>query len=132
MRLRFLSFLALGTMAVVTLVASTAFTEAAIAAMALGVGIGMLTVSLGVAAWYWRHRPSLIVGAVAAVVSAWQVIASQVFSLVTVQNLTLASAIAISALAAVGLVGHELSTERVVHELDVRAGERAPQTQMAA
>jgi hypothetical protein len=60
------------------------------------------------------------------------VIATEVFSLKTVQNLILASSIAISALAVPGLIAHELSTERVVHELDVRAEDRTPQPEVAA
>jgi hypothetical protein len=45
------------------------------------------------------------------------IVASQVFSLGAVQNLTFAEALGIAGLALVGLTAHELSTQRVVHSL---------------
>jgi hypothetical protein len=54
------------------------------------------------------------------------IIASQVFSQATVQNLTLAEALAIGGLALVGLTAHELSSERIVHSLEISAGQREP------
>jgi hypothetical protein len=117
MRIRYFSFLALGAAAVFLVVASQAFAMVDIANLALGVGIGMLVVSAGVAIRYRPHLPSLAVGVLAAIVSAWTIVASQVFSLPTVQNLTFAGALGITGLALIGLTAHELSTERVVHSL---------------
>jgi hypothetical protein len=117
MRIRYLSFVALATAAAFLIVASQAFALVDIANLALGVGIGMLVISAAAAVRYRRHIPSLIVGALAAIVSAWMIVASQVFALDTVQNLTFAEALGIAALALVGLTAHELSTERVVHSL---------------
>ena len=68
--------------------------------------------------------PSAAAAAGAAVVSLWMIVASQVFVLPVVQNLTFASALAIGALGVAGLVAHELRTERVVHSLEVRDGQR--------
>ncbi|MGH2833934.1 MAG: hypothetical protein ACRDK2_14255 [Solirubrobacteraceae bacterium] len=117
MRIRYFSFASLGIAAVFLVVASQAFALADIANLALGVGIGMLVVSLGIAIRYRRHIPSLASGLLAAVVSGWMIVASQVFSLSTVQNLTFAEALGVAALALVGLTAHELSTERIVHSL---------------
>jgi hypothetical protein len=138
MRIRYLSWLGLGIGAAFLVVASTAFTLFDIANLALGVGIGMLVVSLFIAYNYRDHVPSLVTGAVSAVVSAWTIVASQVFSLHEVQNLTLASGLALGALAVIGLTANELSSERVVHSLTVEgarngdAGHPAETTRMAA
>lgn len=117
MRIRYFSFVALAMAAAFLVVASQAFAVATVAALALGVGIGMLMLSASVVIRYRRHIPSLAVGMLMAVVSAWMIIASQVFSLPTVQNLTFAEALGVAALALIGLTAHELSTERVVHSL---------------
>jgi hypothetical protein len=86
----------------------------------------MLVVSLGIAARYREHIPSFLVGVCSAAVSAWMIVASQVYVASTVDNITFASAIAIGALALIGLTAHELSAERVVHQLDLRSPEREP------
>lgn len=117
MRIRYFSFLSLGIAAAFLVVVSQAFAVVDIANLALAVGIGMLAVSLGVAYGYRRHLPSLASAAVIAVISAWMIVASQVFGLVTVQNLTFAEALGIVGMALIGLTAHELTTERVVHSL---------------
>jgi hypothetical protein len=90
----------------------------------------MLVVSLGVAYRYSTHVPTLAPAVAIALVSAWTIVASQVFSEATVQNLPLADSLAVAGLALVGLISHELSTERVVHSLDVAAGQH--ETELAA
>ncbi|MGH2832740.1 MAG: hypothetical protein ACRDK2_08185 [Solirubrobacteraceae bacterium] len=117
MRIRYFSFVALGVCAVFLIVASQAFALVDIANLALGIGIGMLVLSAGLTVRYRRHISTSVCGICAAVVSAWMIIASQVFSLSSVQDLTFAEALAITGLALVGLTAHELSTERVVHSL---------------
>lgn len=119
MRIRYTSWLAIGVAAAFLVVASVAFSPPAIAALALGVGIGILVVSLGIAYRYHESIPTLVTATATALVSAWMIIASQVFSDATVQNLTLAESLAIGALALVGLTVHELSSERVVHSVEV-------------
>jgi hypothetical protein len=121
MRIRYFSFLALGIAAAFLVVASQAFALVDIANVSLGVAIGMLVVSLGVIARYRRHIPSAATGLGIGAVSAWMIVSSQVFSLATVQNLTFAEALAIAGLVIVGLTGHELGSERVVHSLETRA-----------
>jgi hypothetical protein len=119
MRIRYLSWLALAIAAAFLVVASTAFALFDIANIALGVGIGTLVVSLFIAYRYRAHVPSLVTAAASAIVSAWTIVASQVFSLQEVQNLTLASGLALGALAVIGLTTNELGSERVVHSLTV-------------
>ena len=127
MSIRFISWLSLGLAAAFLVVAQAAFTLPVITALALGVGIGMLVVSLGVAYRYRTQVPTLVPAVAIALVSGWTIVASQVFSQATVQNLTLADSLAIGGLALIGLIAHELSTERVVHSFEVAAGERDAQ-----
>jgi hypothetical protein len=128
MRIRYFSFVALAAAAVFLIVASQAFALVDIANLGLGVGIGMLVLCAGATVRYRRHIPTLVVGAVAAVLSGWMIVASQVFSLGTVQNLTFAEALGIAGLALIGLTAHELSTERVVHSLTPLAAREEHET----
>jgi hypothetical protein len=123
MRIRYTSYLSLGVAAAFLVVATYAFSLPTIATLSLGVGVAMLAVSLGVAARYRNDLPTLVVGGAIAVVSAWIVVASQVFAQSTVSDLTFASAIAVGALAAIGLTANEVDTERVVHKLEVHEGQ---------
>jgi hypothetical protein len=123
MRVRYISFLSLGVAAAFLIVATYAFSLSAVATLSLGVGVGMLAVSLGLAYRYRKDLPSLAAGGAIAVVSAWMIVSSQTFAQATVDNLTFASAIAVGALAAIGLTANELDTERVVHNLEVHEGQ---------
>jgi hypothetical protein len=123
MRIRYISYLSLGVAAAFLVVATYAFSLSTIAALSLGLGVAMLAVSLGVAARYRSDVPSLVVSGAIAAVSAWIIVSSQVFAQSTVSDLTFASALAVGALATVGLTAHELDTERVVHKLEVHEGQ---------
>jgi len=126
MRIRYISYLSLGVAAAFLVVATYAFSLSTIAALSLGVGIAMLAVSLRVAIRYRNDLPSLAISGAIAAVSAWTIVASQVFAQSTVDDLTFASALAVGALAAIGLSAHELDTERVVHKLEVHEGQGEP------
>lgn len=132
MRIRYTSWLTLGVAAAFLVVATAAFTLPVITALALGVSIGMLLVSLGIAAEYRDQIATVVPALAAALVSGWTIVASQVFAESSVQNLTLASSLAISGLAMVGMTVHELSSERVVHSLEVGTGEREGKLSAAA
>jgi hypothetical protein len=54
------------------------------------------------------------------------IVASQVFTQSTVDDVTFYSALAIGALSLIGLTAHELSAERVVHSLELRSREPEP------
>ena len=59
------------------------------------------------------------VAVVTAVVSAWTIVASLVFSQPTVQNLAFAGSLAVAGLALVGLTANELTGERVTHSFEI-------------
>jgi hypothetical protein len=126
-RIRYLSYITLAVMAAFLIVATSVFSLPTVEAIALGVGIGMLIVSLSIAAGFMGDLASLVIGAASALASAWIVVSTQVFSLPTVDDVTFYSAIGAGVLALVGLTIHELRVERVVHSLELRSDERQPQ-----
>jgi hypothetical protein len=130
---RYIAWLTIGLAAAFLVIASASFTSlAAIAWLAFGISIGTLVVSAGIAYRYRNHLPTLVTAVVAAVVSAWTIVASLVFSQPTVQNLALAGSLAIAGLAIVGLTAHELSSERVTHSLELSEDRRESQLAAAA
>lgn len=117
---RFVSWLAIGVAAAFLVVATVAFSLSASAWLAFAIGLGTLVVSAGLSLTYRRSAPTLVTGALTALVSAWTVVASLVFSLATVHDLALAGALAIVGLAIVGVTAHEVSTERAGAQRAVR------------
>jgi hypothetical protein len=65
-----------------------------------------------------------VTAVVTAVVSAWTIVASLVFSQPTVQKLAFAGSLAIGGLAVVGLTVDELSTQSVAQSLETSDGRR--------
>jgi amino acid transporter len=126
MRIRYLSYIALALAAAFLVVATAVFPLSTVVELTLGVGIGMLIVSLGIAERYRDDLPSVLVGVSSAVVSAWMIVASQVFSASTVDDITFASALVVGALTLIGLTAHEFGAERVVHSLHIRSREPEP------
>ena len=114
---RFVSWLALAVAGAFLVVVSVSFSLASITWLAFAVSIGTLVVSAGIAYYDRRSVPSVLAALAVAVISAWTIVASLVFSQATVQTLALASSLAISGLAVVGLTAHEVS-----HEQAARAG----------
>jgi hypothetical protein len=87
----------------------------------LGLGIGIFAVVLagvGAAAAGLRLRSAGY--AVTALVGVWTIVSSRVFSGSLLGWLVFADALALVAVALADLTAHEVSTERVVHTLDVR------------
>jgi hypothetical protein len=125
-RVRYLSYLSLGIAAAFLVVATVAFPPSTVVWLSLGLGIGTLAVSLGIAARSRKDLPSLVISACIAAVSAWTIISTLVFSQRSVDDLAYASALATGALAVAGLTAHELRAERVVHSLEVRGSEHEP------
>jgi hypothetical protein len=70
MRVRYLSYLCLGVAAAFLVVATVAFPLSTVVWLSLGLGIGMLAVSLGVAARSREDVPSLVISSCIAAVSA--------------------------------------------------------------
>jgi len=121
MRIRYLSYLALGVAAAFLAVATAAFSLSTVVGLSIGVGIAMLAVTVNIAIRNRDDLPSLVIGVCIAAVSAWTILAALVFSKGTVDDLSFASALAIGALSVVGLTAHELDAERTVHSLEARA-----------
>jgi hypothetical protein len=99
-------------------VATQGFAAPTVAWLTFGIAAGLTIVSL-----YMLAAPSTItqrvIGGMASVLGAWTIVASLVFVPATVLSLGLASAIAFVALGVIGLTANELTTERVVHSLEV-------------
>ncbi|HEY3717216.1 MAG TPA: hypothetical protein VGL39_22055 [Jatrophihabitantaceae bacterium] len=93
----------------------------------LGLGIGILAVVLaGVGATATGPRLRSVGYGVTALVGVWTIVSSTVFSGTLLAWLVLADALALVAVALADLTAHEVSTERVVHTLDVRERSELP------
>jgi hypothetical protein len=111
---RFVAWLAIGITAAFLVVATAAFSPSTITWLAFAISIGNLAVSAGLCLTYHRSIATLVTGLVTALVSAWTIVASLVFSGATVQSLALGGALAIAGLAIVGATAHEVSVERAM------------------
>jgi hypothetical protein len=69
---------------------------------------------------------------VVAVISAWTIVASLIFSQSTVQNLALGASLAISGLAVVGLAANQVSQERAARSAKDSSTEREGRLAAAA
>jgi putative Mn2+ efflux pump MntP len=121
---RFVSWLALAVAGAFLVVVSASFSLAAIAALAFAVSIGTLVVSAGIAYYDRRSIPSQLTALVIAVISAWTIVASLVFSQSTARSLALGASLAISGLAVIGLTVHEVSQERAARAVNDTSTER--------
>lgn len=121
---RFVSWLALAVAGAFLVVVSASFSLAAIAALAFAVSIGTLVVSAGIAYYDRRSIPSQLTALVIAVISAWTIVASLVFSQPTARSLALGASLAISGLAVIGLTVHEVSQERAARSVNDTSTER--------
>ena len=128
MNTRYLSNLVLAIIAGFLVVATQAFALPAVTALVFAIAIAITVLSLGTLAL----RPTLAqrgISGVATVIGIWTIVASLVFAPSTVLWLGFASAVAVVGLAIGGLTAHELTTERVVHSLDIdheRSMDREP------
>jgi hypothetical protein len=126
MSTRFVSNVLLALAGGLVLVATQAFVPAVVAWIAFGVtGVGVLVLIGATALVPARGHVQRTLDAVAAVLAAWTIVETLVFSGPLMVWLTFGAAAAIVAVGVAGLVAHELSTERVVHSLeDVRSHDR--------
>ncbi len=116
---RYLSNLALTLAAGFLVVAEFAFTLSTAAWLTFALGIGFVAIS-GFMLITGRSIVQRAMGGVALLIGAWTIVASLVFAPATVMWLGFASAVALVALGVAGLTAHELTTERVVHSLQVQ------------
>ena len=127
MSTRFVSNMLLALAGGFVIVATQAFAPPVVAWIAFGVtGIGVLVLMAATALAAGRGHIQRTLDAVAAALAAWTIVETLVFSGMVMVWLTLGTAAALVAIAAAGLIAHELSTERVVHSLeDVRTHDRS-------
>jgi hypothetical protein len=121
MSTRFLSNVLLAMVAGFLVVATQAFAPAAVAWISFGIAVAITVTGLSMIAS--RMAVQRVVAALTALIGGWTIVASLVFAPATVVWLAFASALAVVGLGLIGLTAHELSTERVVHSLEV---EREP------
>lgn len=121
--------------AVVLIVAAVAFGPGSARWVGLGIGVAGCVFSLLFVAALVHHRRyeghleleafgrglsvwSTLAGGMASV-AVWEIVQSAVFAPSISRWLTLANGLVIAVLACVGLVAHEVCTERVVHVIEV-------------
>lgn len=120
MSIRYLSNLVLAIVAGFLVVATQAFDLLTVKWLVFAIATGATALSLGMLA-IDKSIVQRVISLFAGVVGGWTIIASLVFGLSTVMWLGFAAALALAGLAIVGLTVHELTTERVVHSLEVEA-----------
>ncbi|HUE28855.1 MAG TPA: hypothetical protein VMP89_18925 [Solirubrobacteraceae bacterium] len=124
MSIRYLTNLALAIAAGFLVVATQAFTAPTASALTFAIASGATI--LGVYMLVSRSTiAQRVVGGLVSVLGAWTIVASLVFVPATAVTLGFASALAFVALGVIGLTANELTTERVVHSLDVEQSEGA-------
>ena len=134
-RQRFFFNLALLAASFLLIVASVALGPGGARGVGLGIGIAECAVSVVFASALvhqprpqghfvfrvWRVRVSgwSVLAWVFAAVALWEIVQTSVFRPDVGRWLTLANGVVVAVLAAAGLVVHELSSERIVHVLEV-------------
>jgi hypothetical protein len=111
---RFISWMAIGISAAFLVFATAAFSLPVTTWLAFAIALGTLLVSGGIAFSYRSHIATLLTAMAVAVVSAWTVVASLVFSQGTMNDLAFASGLALAGLAIIGITEHELDMERAL------------------
>ena len=134
-RPRFFFNLGALTAALLLIVASVAFGPGALKGIGLGIGSGGCAISLAFVAVLVHHRRpkghpevwlfghgvglwSMLAGAVASV-TIWQIVGSAALNFSVNRWVTLGNGVAIAILAFVGLVAQEITTERIIHVIEV-------------
>jgi len=125
MNSRFLTNAGLMVAGAFTVVASMAWAPATFMWLMFAAGITAIGLSLA-APVRGRGPAQRALDGVTAVLGAWTIVASLVFSASVVTWLGFASGIGFVGLALVGLTLHELHTERVVHAFEVRTTAEEP------
>ncbi len=126
MSTRYITNLLLAIASGFVIVATFAFAPTTVAWIALAItGIFVLAMMAVTPLLRGRGLVQRTLDGVVAVLAAWTIVETLVFSGTVMVWLTFGAAAGIVAVALVGLVAHELSTERVVHSIeDVRGHER--------
>lgn len=124
MKSRFLSNVALALAGGFLVVASQVFGTSVLEWLALAMGLGALALVGAVQVDRMRGNLQRAFDILAGALGVWTVVASVVFVGSALTWLSFAEGLGFVGLALVGIFAHELSTERVVHALDVPAETR--------
>jgi hypothetical protein len=128
MNSRYLTNVALTIAGAFLVVASQAFAVSTFEWLMFGIGV--LAVLLAATIVLDSRGPAQnSLDGIIGILGAWTILASLVFAGSTVTWLGFASGAGFVALAVIGLTLHELSTERVVHSIEVRAA--SPEQELA-
>lgn len=119
MRTRYLFNLGLILLAGFVVVISQGLGAGPVGWVTFGAGIVFLALAAGGVLARGHGIVQRGLDAAIAVLGAWTIVESVVFAGSTVIWLSFSAALGVLALAVAGLTAHELSTERVVHSLDV-------------
>lgn len=122
MSTRYLSNIALALIAGFVVVASQSFSSGVFTWLAFGGGVAIVTIALAEGALD-REVAHRALAAVTAVIGAWTIVSSLVFSASAVVWLGFSAGDAVVALAVIGLTAHELRDERVLRAVDMRTGD---------
>jgi len=126
MNSRYLTNIALAVAGGFLVVASQAFVVSVFEWLMLGIGV-FAALAAGAAVLRSRGLTQRGLDGIVGAIGAWTIVASLIFTGTVVTWLGFASGAALVGLALVGLTLHELSTERVVHSLEVRTAASEPE-----
>lgn len=115
---RFISNLVLAVAGVIVVVASQAFASGVTGWIMFGVSLGVLALLPLVQLDRARGRIQAALDLAAGALGLWSAVASVVFTGTSLTWLSFAEAIGFASLALLGLIAHELKTERVVHSFE--------------
>jgi len=120
---RFISSVTLALAGAGVVVASQAFTPHATGWVTFGVSLGALALLALVQVDRARGSVQWLLDAMAGALAIWSAVASVAFSGTTLTWLSFAEGLGFVGLAVLGLVAHELKTERVVHSIEAMPAE---------
>ena len=125
MSTRYLTNLFMLLVAATLVVFTQAFAVGAVTTLVFAFGIGLTVLSIASAAMP-TTRTQRVIGGLGTLLGVWTIIESLIFSPTPAIWIGFADALGFVGLALIGLIVHELRTERVVHALEVREHAPAP------
>lgn len=130
---RFISNVALGLAGAVVVAASQAFSPSITGWLMFGVSLGVLAILALVQLDRTRGSVQRLLDAATGVLAVWSAVASVVYTGTMLTWLSFGEAAGFVGLALIGLIAHEVRTERVVHAFEaIPADARADELQAAA
>ncbi|MDA0164350.1 hypothetical protein OM076_29035 [Solirubrobacter ginsenosidimutans] len=117
MRIEFFSRLALLVVAAVLVVASQVWSGDTLQWLFIAGGLVMVVLAAAPGVAGTSRQRAL--GGIVAIVGIWSIVLAVIFTGDTLMWVSFATAVGAGLLAIAGLIDHEMSTERVVHELQV-------------